>query len=432
MTHPPKPVEADDAWQSTRAQTALATRLLSEDDAATPDGDVGQPTSAGVRELFVACGPALAMRQQFEHLKPVYIAVHDIGCTASARLLSAVAVASGGLIHRLMIRRHGHGTLLATLEFVELPTAVGRALRMYTTHIDADSAVRRELAHTLLAFSRLGVIALGNLPAHAMASALKPLRDEIGMPSWHNRHLLLLPLASGSVASSQALELARGTAVDVRTSPPVGRPAEAWGFINDTWARVGAVEPPKRDPVPLAAAEAAVADRGSIEFTAQAPADASTRRRAAPALAQSLPMRPMPPLPQVPAAPDPPTLWERYTQRLSELPGMVSCCVFELQTGIAVAHAGAMPTGADLGSHGAELMASLASTSRTLGLGHSLPEAGITLGAHHLLLRGIPGQPGHALHAVLDKSHANLTLARLQVVRLDGLFDAATAALPAA
>jgi hypothetical protein len=65
-------------------------------------------------------------------------------------------------------------------------------------------------------------------------------------------------------------------------------------------------------------------------------------------------------------------------------------------------------------------------TSKALGLGHAQPEAAITFGAHHLLLRGVPHHPGLALHAVLDKTHANLTLARLQVQRMDTLFDAPT------
>ena len=60
-----------------------------------------------------------------------------------------------------------------------------------------------------------------------------------------------------------------------------------------------------------------------------------------------------------------------------------------------------------------------------LGCGHSLPEAAITLDTHHLLLRPVPGHPGLALHAVFDKGTANLTLARLQVLRLDALFEEA-------
>jgi len=114
---------------------------------------------------------------------------------------------------------------------------------------------------------------------------------------------------------------------------------------------------------------------------------------------------------------------DRYVQQLSELTGMVSCCVFELSSARAVASAGASPGAEDLAMHGTELLSSIAGTCRTLGLGHAIPDAAITLGAHHLLLRAVPKHPGLALHAVLDKTHANLTLARLQVQRMDALFD---------
>ena len=48
-----------------------------------------------------------------------------------------------------------------------------------------------------------------------------------------------------------------------------------------------------------------------------------------------------------------------------------------------------------------------------------VPDAAITLGSHHQLLRAVPGRPGLALHGVLDRSLANLTLVRLQLQRLD-------------
>jgi len=80
--------------------------------------------------------------------------------------------------------------------------------------------------------------------------------------------------------------------------------------------------------------------------------------------------------------------------------------------------------------HGKALLAGISASSRKLGLGHTLPEAAITLGAHHLLLRGVPGHPGLALHAVLDKTGTNLTLARLQVQRMDSLFEAPAPAPP--
>ena len=86
-------------------------------------------------------------------------------------------------------------------------------------------------------------------------------------------------------------------------------------------------------------------------------------------------------------------------------------------------HAGARPGPEELATQGASLLAALGGTSRALGFGHALPEAAITVGNHHLLLRGVPKHPGVALHAVLDMHHANPTLARLQIGRHDALFD---------
>jgi hypothetical protein len=137
-----------------------------------------------------------------------------------------------------------------------------------------------------------------------------------------------------------------------------------------------------------------------------------------------LSMRPMPEIPTSRARPLAESLLDRYVHQLSELNGMVSCCIFELASGRQVAHAGASPSADDLATNGAELMASITATCRALGLGHALPDAAITLGAHHVILRPVPKSPALALHAVLDKATANLTLARLQIQRMDPLFDA--------
>jgi hypothetical protein len=102
---------------------------------------------------------------------------------------------------------------------------------------------------------------------------------------------------------------------------------------------------------------------------------------------------------------------------------MVSCCIFDVASARVHAHAGAGPKAEELASFGAELMAATIDASRGLGLGLTMPETAVTLGAHHLLLRPVPRNPGLVLHAVLDKTQANLTLARLQVQRMDSLFD---------
>lgn len=408
--------DTPEAWQATRAQTALATQFMRDEDDSLAAGkrDIGKQVGANERELFVSCAPPEALQQQFEHLNVEFIAMHDVGTSSSRKLLTAIAKAAGRAVQKLFIRRQGYGTPLATLEYVELPTADGTLLRMYCTETDADTVSRHGLARTLLAYSRLGVLMVGDLPPHALEAALKPLHDDMLSGPWRNRHLLLLPLAGAANVANQGVELGRGTGVDVRTSPQVTRPADAWGFINGTWARL-------QDPAAgAAAATGARFPRLADEMPASRAAD---RTQPAP-----LAMRPMPEVPttrsrgpeRVAAA----GLLDRYTHQLGELTGMVSCCVFELATGKPVAHAGASPGADDLASHGTELLASIAGTCRAMGLGHAIPDAAITLGAHHLLLRPVPKHPGLALHAVLDKTHANLTLARLQVQRMDALFDA--------
>ncbi|MBC8056362.1 MAG: hypothetical protein H7Y61_07265, partial [Rhizobiales bacterium] len=240
---PPSPLggNAPDAWQATRAQTSLATQFLGdENDYLAPEKqtDIGRQTGTNERELFVSCAPDLAIQQQFEHLRPEFIAVHDIATASSRKLLTGIAAASGRAVQKLLIRRQGYGTALATLEFVELPTADGSAMRMYSTEADADTASRHGLARMLLAFSRLGVMMVGDLPGHAIASALKPFHEFMLAGPWPNRQMLLLPLASGSTLVAQGMEMARGTGVNVRTTPQVTRPADAWGFINGTWSRL--------------------------------------------------------------------------------------------------------------------------------------------------------------------------------------------------
>jgi hypothetical protein len=423
--------ESPDAWASTRAQTALATQLLEDENdyLASEKEEIGRQIGGNERELFVSCAPAEALQQQFEHLQPNFIAVHDIATSSSRKLLTGIAAASGRAVQKLVIRRQGYGTALATLEFVELPTADNQLLRLYTTEADADTVQRHAIARVLLAYSRLGVVMVGELPGHAIASALKPLHDDIIAGPWPNRNLLLLPLASASTLVTHGLDLGRGTGVAVRTTPQVTRPADAWAFITGTWSRLREQTPADGREVPELGAfrAAAYQPRRSPLATGLPSGDTLPMEDTRPPVI--LTMRPMPAIATPSYSPTmPSTLIERYVKQLSELNGVISCCVFDVQSGKAIAHAGANPGATEMAAHGSTLIASMMAASRALGFGHALPEAAISLGAHHLLLRGVPRNPGLAMHAVLDKASANLTLARLQVLRMDALFEEAQSA----
>jgi len=437
--------------------------------------EVGRQTGTNEHELFVSCNPAPALQQQFEHLQPEFIAVHDIGTASSRKLLASLASAIGRPTQRLVIRRQAYGTALATVHFVELPSTSGTRLRMYSTDCDTEPVWRQSIAHMLLAFSRLGVIMVGDLKATDIAASIIRLRDSMLRGPWENHQLLLLPLGSASSLVNHGMELARDLDVNVRTTPQVARPADAWGFISGAWNRLtekdagakpsvpsvgripslaGSPGTSSRDvtqelraPTPAPAASAApppasaatsVSPAATIP-TVRAPSPAAPSRPADIDLDHAPPAAPPDPHPSAsPAASDAPAAAtlslrqpamaeqiRRYVRQISEIGGVVTCTIFDAGNGSRIAHAGTGPGAAEMAAQGAHLLAAILTASRALELGRALPDAAITLESHHLLLRGVPRHPGLALHVVLDKAKANLTLARLQVLRLDTMFDEA-------
>ena len=183
----------EESWEATRQQAGQATQVMRDRDDAQAQAmrHVGRQVGQSQWELFVVIDPAEALKQQFDLLQPEYIALHDIGTLSSRRMLAGLAVATGRPVHQLHIRRQGLGMPLARLEFVELPIVAGLPpLRLYTTEIDADTQQRRRLARLLLAHSRLAVVIVGDLPPHALATALLPLHDAIKEGPWLNRELL--------------------------------------------------------------------------------------------------------------------------------------------------------------------------------------------------------------------------------------------------
>ena len=431
---PPRDVDErnEDAWAATRQQTSLVTQIMRDGDEqlAPARRQVGHQVGPSQWELFVASDPAEALQLQFESQAPEFIALHDIGTQSSRRLLTGLAAATQRPVHQLHIRRQGLGMPLARIEFVELPVAADQTpLRLYSTEIDADTHQRHRLARLLLAHSRLAVALVGELPPHAMATALLPLREAIEQGPWHNRNLLMLPLAGAAALASQAAKLVVASEVVVRTTPKVTRPADAWSYLRGAWNKlrmdlldkaihIAEVQDPTSPPAPTPAAAAA--------SNAPAPGNPLLESAVAP-VASRVPL-PMQPMPAVRGAGAPPAdaadpALATYLRKCGELKGMISCCVFELATQRTIGHAGARPGPAALASQGAALLAAMTEAAHALNLGEAAPDAAITLGNHHQLLRAVPARPGMAMHAVLDRGQTNLMLLRLQLQRLDLLLE---------
>ena len=362
--------------------------------------DVGRRISEDQLELFVVCQPAEAMLQQFGQLAPDFIALHDVGTATSARLLAAVAAASSRKLQQLVIRRQGYGVALATLQFVELPAPNGKHLRVYTTQIDADTQTRHQLAQVLLAHSRLAVVLIGDLPAHALASNLQPLREAIVQGPWPNREMLLVPLAAAATLPSLAAQMGTPGGVVVRTTPQVARPADAWSFISGAWNRlnsgVSAAPAPRPAPPPAATPPLSL---NPMPVTAAQAAQVAPAKPAAPA--------------------QPAAVWTDYLRRCAAIKGVTEACVFDLDTQRSLAHTGTQRMADRLAVKGAMLHAVIADTAQVLGLPAATPDAALTLDDHYLLLRPMPGRPRLLLHLVIDRHHGNIGLARAQLHQID-------------
>jgi hypothetical protein len=345
------------------------------------------------------------MQQQFQQWASDFIAIHDVATDSSPRILAGLAAATQRKVQKLVIRRQGHGMALATLEFAELPGANGQMLRVYSTRVDADTHQRHELARVLLAYSRLGVVMVGDLPSHALEAALQPLREGIARGPWPSRHLLFVPLSPPGSLHQQVSLLAGRSGVQVSIAPQAVKPSDAWSAISNAWNRV------RGDTSAAAPQRVAAAPRDPIAFP--------TPVRQAPATAKPLPMQPMPPTRPAAAPSEANNPWQAYVRQCIDIGGVISCCVFELATQRTLAHAGSRPGPASLAAQGAALHEAANTAAKAMGLTIAAPDLSVTLNDHHLLVRAIAGHPGLALHAVLDSHAANLMLVKMKLQRLD-------------
>jgi hypothetical protein len=373
--------------------------------------DVGRRISVDQVELFVTGDASMSLQQEFQRLGPEFIALHDLGLTASLRLLNSMAGPAGARVQRLSIRRQGQGVALAVIPFVEVTLADGSPVRVYSTDVQAEAPVRAHLALVLLAHSRLGVLMVGDLAAHVLTAQVAPLHEAMMQGNWPNRDLLLVPLGNSIGLAAPSAQLGHHTPVAVHVTPHAAKPKHVWTFIGGAWNRLHGMPGGERAlPTELSRAVPKPRVPSPEAYTEPMPLDMPRRTAAPPAATPSRGITPMP----VPGA----SGWEAYAQRCALIKGVQACCVFDMHSMAVMAFAGDSPAPERLARQGAALLASMLDASRALGLGPTQPETHISTAHHHLLLRPVPGHPGVAMHLVLQAHGSNLTLARMQLERI--------------
>ena len=115
------PVPAGE-WEATMPADMMATRIMrGEKEYLDPaEREIGRLIGPNLRELFVSCDAAEALRQQFEHLESRHLALHDLaGGPTGLQLLKQLAAMGNGSIRQLVIRQQGYGTTLATIRYAD-------------------------------------------------------------------------------------------------------------------------------------------------------------------------------------------------------------------------------------------------------------------------------------------------------------------------
>lgn len=415
-----KPAPGPDAWQSTRALTGMATRVMGSDDYLGRDApQVGTPVGENRHEIFAVCPPAEALQMQLQAHTGAFIALHDVGAThqrGQRSLLTELAAALRLPMQSLVIRRQGYGVTLAMIPFIELPAPKGSAVRIYSgTDVDADSASRRPIDETLLAFSRLGVLLVPALPVHVLDGHFKPLRERLLAQPWSSRQLLMVPTASGvPVLADIARRLVAGTTVMATTTPAAASVGAIWSVIQGAWnvARGGPVA------APSTAAAAPEARAAAMPY-----GDAGS------AISEAMPLRPMP-TPQCQRRDLDDEQISRYVQTCARIKGVIGCCVFDIASRQPLAHAGRLRHGSALAAQGSALIGTAAHAGSYFGGAAEHAETLVTLEHHLLLARVLHQQPTLALLAVFDRKESNPLTLRAQLQRLEPILDATGPAPP--
>jgi hypothetical protein len=382
-----------------------ATQLVQDRDAYLGRGtDIGRRLDADQVELFVSEEPSVVLQRELARLQPQYIALHDVGTSASLRLLQHMAATTGRVL-RLTIRRQGQGIALATLQFVEITGSDGSVMRVYSTDVDADSHNRHEIARVLVSHARLAVLAFGDLPVHALNAALQPLTDALNRRPWPNGHVLMVPLGAPAVLKNFAASFG-DAGVQVRVTPRMARVTDAWSFIGNTWNQIDndSVRPGYEPTI-----------AGGHEDIGMAPTEPMSLND--PRLAGSPASGPVG-QPRGGAVDH--SAWADYVRRCARVKGVTSCCVFDRRNGQTLAHAGGRPPGEVLQVLGEQLLTTTANIGALVKTGAAVQEISVSYASHHLLLRTLPGHEGIVLHALLDAAAAgNIALARSQLQRVD-------------
>jgi hypothetical protein len=108
-----------------------------------------------------------------------------------------------------------------------------------------------------------------------------------------------------------------------------------------------------------------------------------------------------------------------YLRGLGAISGVITACVFEVQTSRVLAHLGTRESAVDLAKRGTVLLAASGQARKQLQMAGQTEEVVVRGGAQSLGLRVLVSQPEWAVHLVFSPAQCDWTHLRVQLVSLD-------------
>ncbi|HET8871694.1 MAG TPA: hypothetical protein VFM48_14700 [Aquabacterium sp.] len=396
-----------ESWvSSTQVATQFTPRGRdSLSDAKTPaDPTIGKAVGGNTWELFVSCLPADALEQQFDLRSPYFIALHDLQGQGARRLLMDIAGRLKAPIKRLLIRRQGFGTELATLYFFDLQASNGQPVRVYCTDAKSDDVTRNQLRKVLIARSRMCVVAAPAMGQADLDSAMISLAQTLQQGRARSGALVFVPLADSTVLAASIAGFSRRVVVPVSMAPASEKAVEAWPFLVASWNKLHASTSPE---TPL-----------NLQWLLDAawPDDAAPPADRSPAQEEPSPLR----LDQL-------LHLNSYANGVASCKGVEACCIFNVLTLQMQARAGRSAVATDvMMRQGRVLVATMQASSVALGLGKVIREGVIKLAEHFVVLRLIRGAPNMLLMVITQyDSDADLAALKAEISQQDRFFKAA-------
>ena len=332
------------------------------------DATIGRDAGHNTWELLVSCLPADALVQQFELRSPFFMVLHDLHGGAGRRMMMDLAARLRVPVQRLVIRRQGFGTELASLYFIEMRASNGQVVRLYASEAKADELTRTQLKRVLLERCRLGIIIAPVLSQAEQDSSLTALAQTLQEGNTRARRLVFLPLVDAAPLAAGLAGFARRVLVPVSIAPAHMRPMENWLFVAACWNKLHAL------------ADKPLQQQWLLE--AEWPEEPALASPSQPGALHTL----------VGLSESQLNTLGHYARDMSMLKGVESVAIFNVATLQMAARAGRMtPDDETLMKQARSLVASLQGLGGTMETGKALYECAVRYAQHHVWIRPMRG-----------------------------------------